>query len=67
MKLANLRQLAEASPGTQVVVTWNARANRPMIDVNEALGCRVVSVGRDVAEGPRRPVTAACMSMRYIV
>lgn len=46
VKLANLRQLAEVSPGTQVVVTWNARANRPMIDVNEALGCRAVSVGR---------------------
>ncbi|MGH9092249.1 MAG: GNAT family N-acetyltransferase [Acidimicrobiales bacterium] len=46
VKLANLRQLAEISPGTEVVVTWNASTNRPMIDVNEALGCRVVSVGR---------------------
>lgn len=46
VKLANLRQLAAISPGTEVVATWNARSNRPMIDVNDALGCRVVSVGR---------------------
>lgn len=46
VKLANLARLAETSPGTTTVVTWNARANEPMIAVNEALGARVVSLGR---------------------
>lgn len=46
VKLANLRLLAEISPSTSLVVTWNAGANAPMIGVNDALGCRVVSVGR---------------------
>ncbi len=46
VKLANLRLLAERSPTTSLVVTWNARDNQPMIAVNDALGCRVVSVGR---------------------
>ena len=45
VKLANLRRLAERSPGTSTIVTWNARANDPMIAVNDALGCQVVSVG----------------------
>jgi GNAT superfamily N-acetyltransferase len=46
VKLANLRLLAEISPTTSLVVTWNARENAPMIGVNDALGCQVVSVGR---------------------
>ena len=41
MKVANLRQLATASPATSSVTTWNARQNDPMIAVNEALGCTV--------------------------
>jgi GNAT superfamily N-acetyltransferase len=46
VKLANLRLLGQISPSTTVVVTWNAEANGPMIAVNDALGCQVVSVGR---------------------
>ncbi len=46
IKLANLARLAEVSPATTDVVTWNARDNEPMIAVNDALGARVASVGR---------------------
>jgi GNAT superfamily N-acetyltransferase len=46
VKLANLARLAETSPRTTSVSTWNAAANDPMIAVNETLGARVVSVGR---------------------
>jgi GNAT superfamily N-acetyltransferase len=46
LKLANLAQLSAVAPATRVVVTWNSAANDPMIAVNDALGCRVVSVGR---------------------
>jgi GNAT superfamily N-acetyltransferase len=46
VKVANLRRLGEISPETRTVVTWNARDNEPMIAVNEALGARVVAIGR---------------------
>ncbi len=46
VKLANLGQLALASPRTEVVATWNAHDNAPMIAVNEALGCQVVALAR---------------------
>lgn len=41
-KLANLRQLLDASPRTTGVVTHNAAENRPMMAVNEAMGFEVV-------------------------
>ena len=46
VKLANLARLAELSPATTEVVTWNARDNEPMIAVNESLGARVTALGR---------------------
>jgi RimJ/RimL family protein N-acetyltransferase len=42
VKVANLRQLG---PGYSCVTTWNAAANGPMIDINEALGFRVIEQG----------------------
>jgi GNAT superfamily N-acetyltransferase len=43
LKVANLRQLAEVSPGHPSIYTWNAEENRHMLSVNEALG--FVAVG----------------------
>jgi len=43
MKLANLRQLAERFPATRSVETVNAEENRPMLDVNEAIGFTAVA------------------------
>jgi len=40
VKLANLAALAERLPGHPAVVTFNAEENRPMLDVNEAIGFR---------------------------
>lgn len=54
LKIANLRELAAASPATREVVTWNAAENAPMIAVNEALGCTILgqdSVWERVAPG----------------
>ncbi len=51
VKLANLARLAELSPATTEVVTWNARDNEPMIAVNEALGARVTALGRTWQKG----------------
>ena len=45
LKRANAEQLAAAFPSVGAVVTWNAEENRPMLDVNEALGFR--EVGRE--------------------
>jgi len=38
VKVANLAHLAEVAPGHPSVLTWNAEENRPMLDVNEAVG-----------------------------
>ena len=43
VKLANLALLAEASPGTRSVTTFNAANNHYMGDVNDALGAEVVA------------------------
>jgi hypothetical protein len=38
VKLANLVQVARVAPHHPSVLTYNAEENRPMLDVNEALG-----------------------------
>lgn len=38
LKVANLAYLDEVSPGHPSATTWNAEENRPMLDVNEAIG-----------------------------
>ena len=38
MKIANLEQLGRVSPSTPRITTFNAEENRPMLDVNEAVG-----------------------------
>ena len=38
VKTANLEQLGRVTPGHPSIITFNAEENRPMLDVNEALG-----------------------------
>jgi GNAT superfamily N-acetyltransferase len=38
LKVANLQQLGRARPGHPSIITFNAEENRPMLDVNEAMG-----------------------------
>jgi len=38
LKVVNLAYLHEVAPGHPSVLTWNAEENRPMLDVNEAVG-----------------------------
>ncbi|MBB5632514.1 GNAT superfamily N-acetyltransferase [Cryobacterium mesophilum] len=45
LKLANLQYLAETHPGHPSVTTFNAEENRPMLDVNEAIGFVPVGYG----------------------
>jgi GNAT superfamily N-acetyltransferase len=40
LKLACLQDVAQRSPATRLVTTWNAAVNAPMIRVNDALGAR---------------------------
>ena len=58
VKAANLIALRRALPEARAIITWNAEENRPMLDVNEALGFRPVLVEAAMeARGPlRRPV-----------
>ena len=72
VKLAALRELSAASPGTRRISTWNAESNRPMVAVNEALGYRVVdrmtawqaAVPPAPAQAARTSVSAASSSAR---
>jgi GNAT superfamily N-acetyltransferase len=45
LKIATTRALAELSPATSRVLTWNAAENDPMIRVNEGLGFELVGLG----------------------
>jgi GNAT superfamily N-acetyltransferase len=45
IKLANLRQLAQVSPGTTTIVAGNAEDNRPMLNVNETIGFVPIAYG----------------------
>lgn len=38
LKVENLLELERTDPGHPSVLTWNAEENRPMLDVNEAVG-----------------------------
>ena len=38
LKIANLAYLEQVAPGYPSATTWNAEENRPMLDVNEAIG-----------------------------
>jgi GNAT superfamily N-acetyltransferase len=38
LKIANLAYLEQMAPGHPSATTWNAEENRPMLDVNEAIG-----------------------------
>jgi GNAT superfamily N-acetyltransferase len=42
VKLANLRLLAEKSPATRWLHTWNAAANEHMVAINDAMGFRPI-------------------------
>jgi GNAT superfamily N-acetyltransferase len=42
LKIANLQELARVAPEAPLVFTFNAEENRPMLNVNEAVGFRAV-------------------------
>lgn len=44
VKLANLAHLARVAPHHPSVITFNAEENRPMLDVNEAIGFTPIAV-----------------------
>jgi GNAT superfamily N-acetyltransferase len=45
VKVANIQALARVSPESPVIHTDNAEENRPMLDVNEAVGFRAIGYG----------------------
>jgi hypothetical protein len=45
LKIANARIVAERSPATKRMLTWNAVENDPMIRVKEAMGFELVHRG----------------------
>ncbi|MET1052698.1 MAG: GNAT family N-acetyltransferase [Mycetocola sp.] len=47
LKIANIEQLGRVSPTTPRITTFNAEENRPMLDVNEAVG--FVATGYEAA------------------
>ena len=59
VKAANLIALREAMPEARAIITWNAEENRPMLDVNEALGFRpiLVEAAMEATAPLRRPAT----------
>jgi GNAT superfamily N-acetyltransferase len=42
VKIAAADLLLERAPDREAIVTWNAEENRPMLDVNEAMGFRAI-------------------------
>jgi GNAT superfamily N-acetyltransferase len=42
LKIAAANLLREAAPGIEAIVTYNAEENRPMLDVNEAMGFEAI-------------------------
>lgn len=48
LKIGNQRQLREYRPKIRYVHTWNAEVNRHMIEINEAMGYRVLCRDIDV-------------------
>lgn len=58
LKLANLQYLAETHPGHPSVTTFNAEENRPMLDVNEAIGFVAVGYGGGWKKAEPAPATA---------
>ena len=59
VKAANLIALREAMPEARAIITWNAEENRPMLDVNEALGFRpiLVEAAMEATAPLRRPAS----------
>lgn len=58
LKLANLKYVAETHPGHPSVTTFNAEENRPMLEVNEAIGFVPVGYGGGWKKAEPVPATA---------
>ena len=56
VKIAAADLLLEHAPERKAIVTWNAEENRPMLDVNEAMGFR--AIGYEGAWQKRVPSTS---------